>query len=100
MIWWLLTSSSALHFQPFRVLTLAIFGKFSLLLCILVAQIVRVTPKMTNIILDAASQLGIQNAGSNVPMLNGNCEKKPLKEKVIILGKGNTVIKITTAIKP
>ena len=55
---------------------------------------------MMNIILDAASQLGIQNAGSIVPMLKGNCEKKPLKEKVIILGKGNTVIKITTAIKP
>ena len=55
---------------------------------------------MTNIILDVASQLGIQNAGSNIPMLNGNCEKKPLREKVIILGKGNTVIKITTAIRP
>ena len=42
----------------------------------------------------------LQNLKKTCPQHNGNCEKKPLKEKVIILGKGNTVIKITTAIKP
>ena len=64
-----------------------------LFLCTLTAKTARKAPRTVKLIWCIASQLGIWNAGSNVPMVNGNWEKKPLNEKLIAEGRGNTVNK-------
>ena len=70
-----------------------------LFLCTLTAKTARKAPRAVKIIWCTASHPGTWNAGSNFSTVNGNWEKKPLNEKLVSGGKGNTVNKITAAIR-